>query len=184
MFYTANDLDIHHWAPISISSLLQLVLPLEGLYPFDCKNTVCCVRERSPSMGLHIAWNTGGKMYLIKCDVPHLSSSNCNWRGGGEAKIGFEKVCPYNPQWVEPVSYYWKVASSIPLVCMSKCHWARYWTPNCFCCAGRQLAWQPPPCMNVCMNYCQSLWTKASAKCPKCKWCPCKHIRTETHPVT
>ena len=38
---------------------------------------------------------------------------------------------------------YQKVAGSIPLVCMSKRPWARYWTPNCSWCAGRHLAWQP-----------------------------------------
>ena len=29
---------------------------------------------------------------------------------------------------------YWKVAGSIPLVCMSNCPWARCWTPNCQLC--------------------------------------------------
>ena len=64
---------------------------------------------------------------------------------------------------VEPASCYQKVTGSTPLVCMLKCPWARYWTPNCSWCAGRYLAWQPPPC--ECMNYCKSLWTKASNKC-------------------
>ena len=35
------------------------------------------------------------------------------------------------------VSCYQKVAGSVPLVCMSKCPWARHWTPNCSWCAGR-----------------------------------------------
>ena len=30
-----------------------------------------------------------------------------------------------------------KVAGSIPLVCMSKCPWVRYWTPDCSWCARR-----------------------------------------------
>ena len=29
-----------------------------------------------------------------------------------------------------------------------------------------------------CMNYCQSLWTKASAKCPKCK---CLNVKVHLH---
>ena len=49
---------------------------------------------------------------------------------------------------VEPASCNRKVASSIPHVCMSKCPWARYWTPNCSWCAGRHLAY-PHQCMNV-----------------------------------
>ena len=44
--------------------------------------------------------------------------------------------------------------------CMLK--WARYWTQNCSWYAGHR-----HQCMNVCMNYCKSLWTKASDKC-KC----------------
>ena len=36
--------------------------------------------------------------------------------------------------------------------------------PNWSWCAGRHLAWQH---MNVWMNYCKSLWTKAPDKCPK-----------------
>lgn len=58
---------------------------------------------------------------------------------------------------VEPAPCYWKVAGSIPPV-----YW-RYWTPNCCWRAG-----QHHPCMNVCVNYCKSLWTKTSDKCPKC----------------
>ena len=44
---------------------------------------------------------------------------------------------------VEPASCYQEVVGSIPLVCMSKCPYARHWTPNCSWCAGRHLAWQP-----------------------------------------
>ena len=69
---------------------------------------------------------------------------------------------------VEPVSWYQKVAGSVPLVCMLKCPWARYQMPNCSWYAGRHLAWQPPPSVYECMTYCKSLWTKASDKCPKC----------------
>ena len=43
---------------------------------------------------------------------------------------------------VEPASCYWKVAGSIPLVCISKYPWARYWTPNCSWCADWHLSWQ------------------------------------------
>ena len=39
-------------------------------------------------------------------------------------------------------------------------------------CAGQQLAWQPPPSVYECINYCESLWTKASDKCPIRKCCP------------
>ena len=39
----------------------------------------------------------------------------------------------------------------IPLVCMSKCSWARYWIPNCSWYAGRHLAWQPPPLVYECI---------------------------------
>ena len=56
-------------------------------------------------------------------------------------------------QGVKPASCYWKVTGLIPLVCMSKCPWARYWIK-----------------IYVFMNYCKSLWTKASAKCCKCKF--------------
>ena len=65
----------------------------------------------------------------------------------------------------EPASCYRKVAGSIPLVCMWKC-------PNCPWCAGRHLAWQPPPSVCECRNYCESLWTKASDKC-WCRWQSC-----------
>ena len=37
------------------------------------------------------------------------------------------------------------------LVCMLNCPWARYWTSNCSWCAGRHLAWQPPPSVYECM---------------------------------
>ena len=47
-----------------------------------------------------------------------------------------------------------EVAGSIPLVCMSKCPWAKYWTPNCSWCAGRHLAWQPPPSVYEYMPSC------------------------------
>ena len=57
---------------------------------------------------------------------------------------------------VEPASCYQKGTGPIPTVCMSKCPWAR--TPNCSWWAGRH-----HQCMNVCMNYCKVLWTKASA---------------------
>ena len=40
-----------------------------------------------------------------------------------------------------------KVAGSIPLVCMSKCPWARYWNPNCTLHGSHH-----HQCMNVCMN--------------------------------
>ena len=55
-------------------------------------------------------------------------------------------------------SCYRKVAGSIPLICMSKCPWARCWTPHGSWCAGRQLAWQPPPSIYECMNYFKSHW--------------------------
>ena len=51
---------------------------------------------------------------------------------------------------VEPTSCYQKVASLIPLVCMSKCPWAKTLNPkNCSSCAGQHLAWQPPPSPSV-----------------------------------
>ena len=46
---------------------------------------------------------------------------------------------------VEPASCYQKVAGLISLICISKCPWATYWTPNCSWRAGRHLTWQPPP---------------------------------------
>ena len=50
--------------------------------------------------------------------------------------------------------------------CMSRCLWARHWTPNC--------SSRIHPCMNACINYWnKSLRTRASAKCPECK-CKCK----------
>ena len=52
---------------------------------------------------------------------------------------------------VEPASCYRKFTCSIPLVCILKCPWARYWTPNCSWCAGQHLAWPPPPSVYECM---------------------------------
>ena len=46
---------------------------------------------------------------------------------------------------------YLKVVGSVPLVCMSKCSWARYWTPDCSWCAGLHLVCQPPPSVYECM---------------------------------
>lgn len=71
------------------------------------------------------------------------------------------------PQWVcswwaavaQQASCNRKIADLNPLVDMSKCAWAKYWTPNCSRRAGRQLAWQPPPSVNK--------WITAS--CRKCK---------------
>ena len=51
---------------------------------------------------------------------------------------------------VEPVSCYWKVAGLISLVCMSKCPWARYWTPNCpWCAVGTLHGSHLHQCMNT-----------------------------------
>ena len=75
---------------------------------------------------------------------------------------------------VEPASCYLKVAGSLPLVCMLTC-------------PGQDTKPQTAPdvlvttlhgsrhhqCMNACMNYCKSLWTKASDKCPECKFVTC-----------
>ena len=65
------------------------------------------------------------------------------------AFLGFKKGCLW-PR--GKASCYRKDAGSIPLVCMSKCPWARYWTPNCSWCAGWHLALQPPPSGYECMN--------------------------------
>ena len=71
---------------------------------------------------------------------------------------------------VESASCYRKVAGSVSLVCMWKCPWTRYWTPHCSWCAGRHLAWQPPPEVYERMYELLSLWTKVSKECPKkCK---------------
>ena len=59
-----------------------------------------------------------------------------------------------------PASCYRKVAGSTPLVCISKCLWTRYWTPNCSWWARWHLAWPPPPSTYECVNYCKLLWTK------------------------
>ena len=46
-------------------------------------------------------------------------------------------------------------------------------------CAGRHLAWQPPASLlNVCMNYCKSLWAKVSAVCSKCK---CSYFKSSPY---
>ena len=65
---------------------------------------------------------------------------------------------------MKPASCYRKVASLIPLVCMSKCPWIRYRTPNCSWCAGWHLAWQPPP------SVCETVTVNMSAgdSCPHC----------------
>ena len=47
------------------------------------------------------------------------------WGGGGGLGLNF-CFCPAVAQGVEPASCYWKVTGSIPLVCMSKCPWAKY----------------------------------------------------------
>ena len=67
---------------------------------------------------------------------------------------------------IEPVSRYRMVAGSIPLICMSK------WIPKLV--LMRNLTWKPTPLVNVCMNYWESLWTKASAKL-KCKYTHAPH---------
>ena len=82
---------------------------------------------------------------------------------------------PYGWKWggyesgVEPESGYQTEAGSIHLVCMLKCPWARYWTPNCSWCAGRHFAWQPSSSVFECVYELLLLWTKASDKCPNCK---------------
>ena len=50
---------------------------------------------------------------------------------------------------------------------MSKCPWARYWSPSCSWCAVQNLSWQPASVHEL-MNYCKLFWTKASAKCELC----------------
>ena len=60
------------------------------------------------------------------------------------------------------------VIGSIPLVCRSKCPWARYWNPKLLL-----MCWSAP-CMAatgvcVCMNDCKLLLTKASDKYRKCE---------------
>ena len=54
-----------------------------------------------------------------------------------------------SPEAVYQMPCYQKVTGSFPLVCMSKCPWARYWTPNCWR-AGQQLA-------TVAHSWCNSL---------------------------
>ena len=71
---------------------------------------------------------------------------------------------------VEPASCYVKVRGSIPLVCMSKCPLARYWTPN-RCLAPCMTAITISVCMNLWMNYCKLLWTNMSAICPEHNIC-------------
>ena len=94
---------------------------------------------------------------LTKCDIC-LQSPFCSW-GMAECydvtvKLTFADLlaikCHHCGSGVEPTSCYLKVAGLIPLVCMSKCPWAR-WTPNCSWCAGWHLAWQPPPSVYECM---------------------------------
>ena len=56
---------------------------------------------------------------------------------------------------------------------LTKCPWARHWTPNCSRCAGWCLAWFPPPPVYECvcewvnvMHYlCEAPWIKALYKC-------------------
>lgn len=72
------------------------------------------------------------------------------------------------------------IAGPIPLVCMS----ASVHASGVCVCVCRRLAWQPPPSVYECMNYCWSLWTKASSNCPKCKskesHCILSHVK-ESH---
>ena len=70
---------------------------------------------------------------------------------------------------VEPASSYRKVTGSVPLVCMSKCSWARYepqTTPDVL--VGTLHGSHHHQCMNVCVNYYTLRWTKACVKCCKC----------------
>ena len=67
---------------------------------------------------------------------------------------------------------YWVQSPAPPRVLM--CPWARHLTLN----APDELAvalhgWLCRRCVNVCINWCKSLWIKASAKCRKCK---CKTV--------
>ena len=66
------------------------------------------------------------------------------------------------------------VRSPAPPSWVLMCPWARHLTLT----APDELAvalhgWLCRRCVNVCINWCKSLWIKASAKCPKCK---CKWI--------
>ena len=56
-----------------------------------------------------------------------------------------------------------------PPVHMSKCPWARHWTPNCSRWCGWCLAWFPPPpvyeWVNVMHYLCKAPWIKVLYKC-------------------
>ena len=74
---------------------------------------------------------------------------------------------------VEPASCHQKVAGLIPLFCMLK---GKILNSKLLL-VGTLHGRHHHQCMNVCMNYCKSLYTKASDKYLKCKFanelCPC-----------
>ena len=65
-------------------------------------------------------------------------------------------VHPGQRRWVPWESLViWRSLVRFPMVCMSKCPWARYWTPNCSWCAGRHLALQPLSSVYVWITACR-----------------------------
>ena len=72
---------------------------------------------------------------------------------------------------VGPASCYQKVAGSAPLVCVSKCPWARYWTPKLLL-----MCWSTPCMAATAIGVGMCVWITVSCfgqKCPldalKCK---------------
>ena len=74
-------------------------------------------------------------------------------------------------------SWYRKVAGSIPLVCMLKCPWVKILNHAPDMLVGTLHGIHRHQCINVWINYCESLWTEASPKCPQCK---CKYTSDMT----
>ena len=129
--------------------------------------------------------NTGLTDFWVLFITKNMSTSTPQWQFLKTGSTGLQKlsmtwnVITLNKETllvgcgpeVEPSSCYLKIiiAGSIPLVCMSKCPWAKtepQTSPDVLLSTSHGSPCHQ--CMNVCMNYCQCHWANMSAKCSKC----------------
>ena len=91
---------------------------------------------------------------------------------------------------VEPASRYRKVAGSIPPHLYVKVSSGKVLNPKTApdVLVGILHGSHRHQCLNVCMNYCKSLWTNVSAECkwsicyPQAPFCEYKHIQQPLYP--
>ena len=117
----------------------------------ELKGSPCSSGEEAQTRILMKWWDKLRNIYLFHKWINKLSSE--------ENEVPEHCFKLFGGSGVEPASCYWMVVGLIPLLCMSTCLWATYWTPNCSWCAGRHLAWQPPT-ISVRMNVRESLLIK------------------------